>query len=664
MWEQINDMFKILSDVLKNAVLLFALLFIYNNTNIHVNTKKWWEQIAIGLIISIFVLLIMFFPWKVNEGIFFDTRSVLISITGAFFGWIPTTIVVVLSSIYRIIVGGAGVYSGVLTIVGSAAIGLLWSRFRKNKKQIPTFIEYYIFGLAVHIYVLLCFLTIPNPTLMITNTIVPFIGLFPVLTAVLAVSLNHQIKRLGTTEFIRQQQTLLQASIDSPQTIEIFALDHEYRYLVFNEFHRLAMIKHYQRHISKGVNFIDVIRNPLIQDRMKDNINKALQGESVNAVIKLEIDSDKFLEERYQPIFNEAHDIIGVTIFSNDVTERITHEQNVLYVGYHDVLTGLKNRRYYNDQLKRYEKDKSIKVALILADINGLKVVNDAFGHEAGDELLIQVSNLLRKIFASYGHIARIGGDEFVILLENMPQSNAVALVEQSKKEFEQHYIRGMRITVSFGIAMKDSQLTIDEVFKAAEDQMYKSKLFEFTSNRSESIKTILHTLYVKNPREELHSRRVSGYCQKIGEVLNLRQDEINILRNMANLHDIGKIAIDEAILNKTTPLTPEEWVEIKKHPEIGYRLLLSSNEYADIAQDILHHHERYDGTGYPQGLKGKQIPFFSRIIAIADAYDAMTSERPYRHTLKHEEAIEEIKANYGTQFDPEIAKKFIDSFD
>jgi hypothetical protein len=177
---------------------------------------------------------------------------------------------------------------------------------------------------------------------MISNTIVPFIGLFPILTAVLAVSLNHQIKRLGTAEFIRQQQTLLQASIDSPQTIEIFALDHEYRYLVFNEFHRLAMIKHYQRHISKGVNFIDIIRNPSIQDRMKDNINQALQGELVNTVIKLEIDSEKILEERYQPIYNEAHDNIGVTIFSNDVTERITHEQNVLYVGYHDVLTGLK----------------------------------------------------------------------------------------------------------------------------------------------------------------------------------------------------------------------------------------------------------------------------------------------------------------------------------
>jgi len=149
-----------------------------------------------------------------------------------------------------------------------------------------------------------------------------------------------------------------------------------------------------------------------------------------------------------------------------------------------------------------------------------------------------------------------------------------------------------------------------------------------------------------------------------IGKQLNLREDELNLLRHMANLHDIGKIGVDESILNKNGPLTKEEWQEVRKHPEIGYRLLVSSNEYADIARDILHHHERYDGKGYPQGLTATDIPFFSRIIAVADAYDAMTSERPYRHALLHEEAINELKNNMGTQFDPEIAQNFIDSFE
>lgn len=663
MLEDFLQLFETLTDVLKNSVLLFALLFIYSITNFQINRKSIQKKIIIGFIISVFMLLIMLFPWKMNEGIYFDTRSVLVSLTGVFFGWIPTSIVVLVGSIYRIIIGGPGVYSGVLTIIGPAAIGLLWAHYRKTKKQLPVFIEYYIFGLVVHVYVLLCFLTLPNPATMIASTVLPFIGLFPILTAILAVALNNQIKRVETTEIIKQQQTLLQASIDSPEMLEIYAVDHQYRYLVFNEFHRLAMLRYYQRHIAKGDHLLDVIRNPDIQTRMKESIKRALSGESINNIVRLEIEEEKYHEEHYRPIYNDHQKVVGVTIFSIDVTERITNEKHILHISYHDVLTGLKNRRYYSDLIKRYEQEKEICFALILADINGLKVVNDAFGHETGDELLIDVAQSIRKIFSHYGEIARIGGDEFVIILENTKKEQAKHLVEMAKTELKQQYIKGTSITVSFGLAMKTQELTFDEVFKAAEDEMYKTKLFEFSSNRSETIKTILNTLYVKNPREELHSRRVSGYCQRIGEVLHLRPDEINLLRNMANLHDIGKIAIDDSILNKTEPLTPEDWQEIRKHPEIGYRLLVSSTEHAEIAQDILYHHERWDGSGYPKGLIGEEIPFFSRIIAIADAYDAMTSERPYRHALLHTQAIEEIRKNLGTQFDPVIAQKFIDSF-
>ena len=664
MWEELYHLFETLTNVLKNAIILIALLFVYSIINFHNNQKKIFEQILIGFLISAFVLIIMLFPWKLEAGIFFDTRSILVSLTGLFFGWIPTVVVVLVGSFYRIIIGGPGIYSGVLTIVGSAAIGLIWAYARKRIKSFPIFIEYYIFGLVVHVYVLLCFFTIPNPATMINSTIVPFIGLFPILTAILAVALNNQIKRIKTAEVIKQQQIFLQASIDSPEILEIFAVNHEYKYILFNKYHQQVMLQHYQRHIAKGDVFLDVVRNTAIQIRMKNCIDKAFKGKGTHAVVRVEVTEEKYYEERYQPIYNQDQAIIGVTIFSNDVTERIMNEQNILHVSYHDVLTGFKNRRFYSDQMQRYEQDPSIEFALILADINGLKVVNDAFGHDAGDELLIQVSHLLREIFDNEGEIARIGGDEFVILLEGHTEEEAKKLVEIAKTKFIQNHIHGMRVTVSFGLAMKTADMTLDEVFKVAEDEMYKVKLFEFSSNRSESIKTIIHTLYVKNPREELHSRRVSTYCQMIGKQLNLREDELNLLRHMANLHDIGKIGVDESILNKNGPLTKEEWQEVQKHPEIGYRLLVSSNEYADIARDILHHHERYDGKGYPQGLTATDIPFFSRIIAVADAYDAMTSERPYRHALLHEEAINELKNNMGTQFDPEIAQNFIDSFE
>jgi len=217
-----------------------------------------------------------------------------------------------------------------------------------------------------------------------------------------------------------------------------------------------------------------------------------------------------------------------------------------------------------------------------------------------------------------------------------------------------------MSISVSFGVATKILEEPIHEVIKLAEDDMYTHKLFEIASHRNETIKTIISTLHEKNPREEAHSKRVSEICIAIGTKLEMKSDEIALLKAISNLHDIGKIAIDDSILNKKGPLDEKEWEQIKKHPEIGYRILSSSPEYAEIAQDILSHHERYDGKGYPRGLSGEDIPLRARIISIADSYDAMISERPYRRPLTHQEALEEIKKYSGTQFDPELAKLFI----
>ena len=192
---------------------------------------------------------------------------------------------------------------------------------------------------------------------------------------------------------------------------------------------------------------------------------------------------------------------------------------------------------------------------------------------------------------------------------------------------------------------------------------MYNNKIYELYSNRSKTIQTILNTLHLINPREESHSRRVSELCLELGKAFNLHEDQLQLLKTTAILHDIGKIAIDEKILNKMNELSVSEWEQIKRHPEIGYRILATSAEYSEFAEDILYHHERYDGTGYPKGLQGNEIPWRSRIIAVCDAYDAMTSMRPYRISKTHEEAIEEIKKGRGIQFDPEIVDVFVNIF-
>lgn len=198
-------------------------------------------------------------------------------------------------------------------------------------------------------------------------------------------------------------------------------------------------------------------------------------------------------------------------------------------------------------------------------------------------------------------------------------------------------------------------------ILKNTEDHMYRNKLSESWSMRSKTIQMLMNTLYEKNDREMIHSKRVQDICGLIAIELGFNLDTVKDLRMAGLMHDIGKIGINESILNKKDKLTHDEWKEIKKHPEIGYRILSSANEFSEIASYILEHHERWDGSGYPRGLQGEKITLYARIIAIADAYDAMTNSRPYRDHLSKEEAKNEILRCSGTQFDPGIVKIFVE---
>ncbi len=290
--------------------------------------------------------------------------------------------------------------------------------------------------------------------------------------------------------------------------------------------------------------------------------------------------------------------------------------------------------------------------------------MNDAFGHHVGDRLLKRISQIVANNLPKNTSFIRIGGDEFFIIFYDMKETDVLPIIDIIEKKIGQESINAINFSVSFGVQEHDPNETIIDSTRRAEKKMYNKKLSEVTSSRHETIQAILNTLHVKSKREESHSLRVSIICQKIGEALKMRNQDIELLKLMATLHDIGKIAIDQSILEKPGPLSDVEWLEIKKHPETGYHILLASPEYAEIAEDILSHHERWDGKGYPRGIKGEDIPYRARIIAIADSYDAMTSERPYRKAMTKTEAYSEIKRNAGLQFDPEIANLFLSILD
>lgn len=663
----LKEALSIFTDLINNSILLFGLALIYAATNFKQSKQQQWRSVVLGVIIGIISILIMRNSWLYFQGLFFDTRSVLLVVTGLFFGPITTGVSVVIALAYRISQGGSGVYSGVLTIITTASLGLSWTHIRKFLPTMAKWIEYFVLGFIAHIITLLCFLTIqPWSTALdvLQKTILPYLTLYPVVTMLLAQVVHLQKERLISQERVKQQQLLLQASIDSTKAMEVFAIDRNYKYLSFNEFHEHSMKLYYQVDIKKGENFLDYITIPKMKQRIKECIDASLKGEFKSYEIMVETDVDKYLEEQYSPIIDDAGQVLGITVFSQDISERKRYEQSILYLSYRDPLTNLHNRRYFSDELIRLSQDKYLPLSIIIADINGLKIMNDAFGHDAGDLLLCTIADELIQVFKDESRIARIGGDEFVVLLPNTPYDKALLLIDNAKKMIEQRTVQNMTVSVSFGLSTNEGSTLVQETIKNAEDDMYAHKLFEVSSHRNETIKTILKTLHEKNPREEKHSERVSTICVQIGMALGMSNEEMSLLKAISNLHDIGKIAIDDAILNKPGKLDDKEWEQIKRHPEIGYRILSTSPEYAEIAQDILSHHERYDGKGYPRGLKGEEIPIRARIITVADSYDAMVSDRPYRRPLTHQEAIDEIKRNLGTQFDPNIGMLFIELYD
>ena len=402
----------------------------------------------------------------------------------------------------------------------------------------------------------------------------------------------------------------------------------------------------------------------IITEDKYEIFSKALKGEYTHSQDEIfwRVDGTKFFVEYFAyPQYRDGI-ITGAVITCMDITERKIAEENIIYLSYHDQLTGLYNRRYFEAELQKLDNPEYYPLTIIMADMNGLKIVNDSFGHAKGDELLIKVSEVLRKGCKKDDLIARLGGDEFVIILKKTNGEGAENIIRRIKDIAEKETVNPIDISISFGHGTKNNEKEeIKDIFKIAEDNMYRKKLLESPSMRGKTINTIIHTLHEKNEREEAHSHRVSELCYRMGIELGFSDEEIQVLKTVGLLHDIGKIAVDDNILNKEGKLTDDEFDAIKRHPEIGYRIVNASSDMSDIAKYILYHHERWDGKGYPKGLKANEIPIQSRIIAIADAYDAMTSNRSYRKALDEDWAIQELKQNVNIQFDQKLVSIFIE---
>lgn len=381
--------------------------------------------------------------------------------------------------------------------------------------------------------------------------------------------------------------------------------------------------------------------------------------------VKHKVKGDIFLEISLSPIKKNSGLIKGFRGVVRDITERKKAEDRLKYLSTHDYLTGLYNRAFFEEELKRLDAQSVFPVTIIICDVDGLKIINDTLGHEKGDELLRFAAGVLKEAVPS-GEVtvARIGGDEFVVLLPGVTGEEAELVLERIEALVEQHEANSTDIPLSISLGAASTTKPgepLSSIYQQADNNMYRNKLKRSAKVRSSLVRTLVTMLAERDFINQGHAHRLQELVSMLGKAINLPSHDLKNLLLLAQVHDIGKVGMPESILLKPGKLNAKEWEIVKRHCEIGYRLASSTPELTPVAELILHHHEWWNGEGYPQGLKGEEIHILSRILAIADAYDAMVSGRPYRAPRSPQEALKELQKFKGIQFDPSLVDIFVE---
>lgn len=790
---------QIALNLVLNTTLLLSICILFNIFYQKLNAQRIRYRILGGVVLGLAGVAIVSIAFHLPNGAIFDTRSILLCVSGLFYGAVPTTIAAMIIAVYRMSLGGPGVVMGVSVTLASAGIGILWRAIRKDPEKMRS-IEFYLLGVVTHVVMMLCLLLLPRQNILPTvkALIIPFLAIYPLGTLAMCSIITYERKNLQTERLLSEseirfqmvceqapigiiveradvvsyvntafanmlgmtKEQIMSASWKSYTHPDDLDKDHAlFKAMLRGEIDRYDLVKRYLRsngepvrvHLFVGIlnraepatesdyiclaqdisreyerelsmqeserrhretsSFLSTLLDSIPDHIFYKNRNGLYMGanrafELVSGIgkerlvgksdfelfdhdtaatfvdkdqevlsLRQEVRSEETLqfpdgrlmitETLKTPFFNDEGELSGIIGISRDITDRKKKEEKIEYLSVHDVMTGLYSRMYFDTELYRLDATNDLPYSVIMGDINALKLTNDLFGHSEGDKLITQTAILLTES-CPRGIVARTGGDEFSVLLPRTSEEETLRIISRINQAFnekkQQMRDQNFLLSISLGHATKTrEEQTISEILKTAEEHMYRRKLLEHQSIRSTLLSTIKELLFSKSNETAEHAERMAQLARRLGAELSLNEVDIVSLELMATLHDIGKIGISNSVLSKPDKLDEAEWTEIRRHPEIGYRIALTIPELQGIAGYILCHHERWDGKGYPQGIQGEEIPYISRIVSVIDAFDAMTEDRSYHKGMTSEAAAAEILRHAGSQFDPTIARIFVE---
>lgn len=382
-------------------------------------------------------------------------------------------------------------------------------------------------------------------------------------------------------------------------------------------------------------------------------------------LVNLFSDENDYLLLIYNDITRMKDQIQNLTDNHEDYKSNVYELKEKSRIYYKDSLTDLYTRDFFNAEVARLNTARQLPLSIIVGDLNGLKLINDAFGHDMGDKAIKRAAEIMKNTFRKEDIISRMGGDEFAVLLPKTTEETALLMIDKMKEECIKKPLDYLILSISFGVATKiNENENVDDLYRRADKKMYYMKIKENKEAKQSLINNLKHKLEEITFETTAHYERLMNLSLMIADKIGLSEVEKEELRLLCEFHDIGKIGIPESILQKQDTLDPSEWEDLKRHSEIGYHIIKGTKKNLAINDLILIHHERWDGRGYPGFLKDEDIPIVVRIFSIADAYEAMVNDRPYKNHITKREALNEIKEKSGTQFDPRLANLFIELMD